>query len=672
MPQEINISIEDIQYAEKILLPEGANFDSERLDFICNFDTIDLQAVPGSGKTTALLAKLLILETKLPLVNNRGILILSHTNKAVDEIKERIGKHCPKLFSYPNFIGTIQSFVDQFLAIPYINNYLGFDIKRVDTELYQEQIFKEFKKIGWLKKYDKPEGLFWGRYGSRAKKEAKNSDDSEKVILQNIVNEKVQSLYFDFQDEKIKMFKEKSFTLKTKTNKRYIGIKECILNVLNNGFISYEYAYKMGLNCVSIYPKMKLILQERFKFVFVDEMQDMDTHQYNLLETIFYDDGNSKSVYQRVGDINQAIYSGKVRTDEVWKFRETPLTINGSHRLSANIAELVNCFTLNREGGFQVEGKNQNSNLKPHLIVYKADKIKEVIPKFSQIIKGYSDSEDVIISKKSKFKVIGWVKEKEGNKLGITDYSEQFKPQSISQKIDYDHLYSYLTNFDKGKRTLEPIRKSILNALIKILRIESIKNFENRYFSKKQLVSYLSEFCEDEYINLKRNLFTWSIDIIRGKTDKVYNSVKVYIPSLLNIFEKEINHSKDFIDKVILQPVEEVSTDSLSKGNIVNYNGFDIEVSTVHSVKGQTHTATLYLETSYQNGNETYETQRLSSQLKYDDFSNTRKYHKQSTKMAYVGFSRPTDLLCVAVCKERFDSHLSDIDKGKWKIINVL
>ncbi|MFP3339473.1 hypothetical protein R0J91_15965, partial [Micrococcus sp. SIMBA_131] len=92
-----------------------------------------------------------------------------------------------------------------------------------------------------------------------------------------------------------------------------------------------------------------------------------------------------------------------------------------------------------------VEGKNENSNLKPHLIVYKADKIKEVIPKFSQIIKGYIDSEDIIISNKSKFKVIGWVKDKEGDKLGIADYSEQFKPQSTSHKIDYDNLYSYLT-----------------------------------------------------------------------------------------------------------------------------------------------------------------------------------------------------------------------------------
>jgi hypothetical protein len=67
MPQVINISDEEIQHAEQLLLPAG-----KRLMMMANrlyvFHTIDLQAVPGSGKTTALLAKLVILEHKLLLL----------------------------------------------------------------------------------------------------------------------------------------------------------------------------------------------------------------------------------------------------------------------------------------------------------------------------------------------------------------------------------------------------------------------------------------------------------------------------------------------------------------------------------------------------------------------------------------------------------------------------
>ncbi|MGS2764825.1 UvrD-helicase domain-containing protein [Sinomicrobium sp. M5D2P9] len=645
MPQEINISTEDIQYIEKILLPEGKHFDQERLDFIRNFSTIDLQAVPGSGKTTALLAKLLILETQLPLESNRGVLILSHTNKAVNEIKERIGKHCPNLFSYPNFIGTIQSFVDHFLAIPYYECLFKQKPIRIDNEIFLEQLNNLLP------------------YGSKIALQKRLKDKYYNFLLQLFI---IRQEIVDFST-----FESVSIPSIGNHTNTYKNLMKTKSELIKRGFLNFNDAYSFSKLYYTNCPKIIRILQERFKYVFVDEMQDMDTHQHNLLETIFFDEGDSKSVYQRIGDINQAIYSGEVHTDDIWKFRGIPLTINGSHRLSQNIAQLVNCFTMNIEGGFQVEGKNENNNLKPHLIVYELDKIKKVIPKFSQIVKNHIDSENIILSDKSKFKVIGWVKDKEGDKLGITDYSEQFKPQSTSQKIDYDNLYSYLTNFNKEKRTLEPIRKNILNSFIKILRIEGITSSENRYFSKKQLLNYLSEFHEDEYTNLKRNLFEWSIDIIRDKTDEVYNSIKEYIPNLSNIFEKEFSDSDSFINNPIIEPNVVDDTEQFTKDNIVNYDGFDIEVSTVHSVKGQTHTATLYLETSYQNGNDTYETQRLSSQLKYNDFSDIRKYHKQSTKMVYVGFSRPTDLLCVAVCKDRFDSHLSDIDRGKWEIVNI-
>ena len=81
---------DDIAKAEKVLLPDGLAFDKQRKDFIKNLQRIDLQAVPGSGKTTALLAKLIILEKHLPFKDGSGILVISHTNTAINEIKERI------------------------------------------------------------------------------------------------------------------------------------------------------------------------------------------------------------------------------------------------------------------------------------------------------------------------------------------------------------------------------------------------------------------------------------------------------------------------------------------------------------------------------------------------------------------------------------------------------
>ena len=82
----------DIEIAEKILLPTGMRFDEERRSFIKDLNSCDLLAVPGSGKTTALQAKLCCISQHFPLEENQGVLVLSHTNNAVNEIKKKLGK----------------------------------------------------------------------------------------------------------------------------------------------------------------------------------------------------------------------------------------------------------------------------------------------------------------------------------------------------------------------------------------------------------------------------------------------------------------------------------------------------------------------------------------------------------------------------------------------------
>ena len=115
----MTISDDIILKAQEQLLPENCYFDTERIDFIKNFDSIDLLAVPGSGKTTALLAKLFCLSKQLPFKDGSGILVLSHTNAAINEIKKNLEAACPQLFRYPNMVATVQEFVDRFLTMKF-------------------------------------------------------------------------------------------------------------------------------------------------------------------------------------------------------------------------------------------------------------------------------------------------------------------------------------------------------------------------------------------------------------------------------------------------------------------------------------------------------------------------------------------------------------------------
>lgn len=667
MPQVIdNISEDDIRYAEKILLPNGKEFDEERKAFIRNFNTIDLQAVPGSGKTTALLAKLVILERKLPFADGSGILVLSHTNAAIDEIKEKIQKHCPKLFSYPNFIGTIQSFVDEFLAIPIYN--LGFKKKLnwIDTERYQEELLRLFKIIAWRKEYDEPTKWFYQRHINKATAEANGNAKLKKEICNKYIEKEVCDLYYDFITDEIKNGNN-DVLLKDATNKKFIGLKAIIIEVLRKGIMSYDYAYYFAENYLHKIPLIREILQKRFSFVFVDEMQDMDTHQYNLLEKIFYDEGNSVSKIQRIGDKNQAIYNS-VKPTDVWQDRADVLRLNGSQRLSKPIADVVKKFAIYNDATFDIVGKNE-CELKPHILVFETATIGSIIPCFAEIVKdnGLTKSDKPI-------KVVCWntdwkeddTSRQDDSKLRLEDYYKSFKKEKGKPKQDYENLKKYLLYFEK-KKTLEPFRKNILNAFLKILRLENINTADDRPYTKKTLIDVIHERDIQKYDEFNLNLYNWSIGIIQEKTNEVLESIRTYIPTLLQFFDKTISTSSYFINNNNYETLAN-NPDILKPTNHYNEDGFEIEITSVHAVKGQTHCATLYLESYYHSK---YESQRLSNQFLGNSFKDNRVHHKTSVKMAYVGFSRPTDLLCIAIHKDRFDELLNTINTDIWEIKTV-
>lgn len=685
MSQVINITDEDINYAERILLPQGNSFDVEKINFIRNLNTLDLQAVPGSGKTTALLAKLLILERKLPFDDGSGVLVLSHTNAAIDEISNKLQKHCPKLFSYPNFIGTIQSFTDEFLAIPYGHSILNVRIGWVDKEKYEERLWGNFKKIAWCKEYEEPTKWFYRRHIKQAKNDSKTGNKSEKVICNELIEKEVKKLYYDFTTDTINTTFDNKPILKTNTNPKFIGLKTIIEEVIGSGIISYDYAYSLANSYIQEITLIKTLLQKRFRYVFVDEMQDMDEFQYNLLESIFYDKKKSISIYQRIGDKNQSIYNS-VKANNIWEDRELVLPLNGSQRLNKPIADILNQFALYRNEAFEIIGL-RSGELKPHLLLYNNDTVKDVIPLFSNIVKTYKQNNKLFDVDKYPIKVISWStewntqEEKDDTaKVRLIDYYSNFEKNKHKLKQDYNCLKSYLQFYDSNKKTLEPIRKNILNAFLKILRLEDIKDERNRCFTKRSLLTFISnkDFIEstNNYETLKLHLFNWSIGIIRNKPEKIYTEIKLYLPVFIKIFGKEINMSNSFISK---------NTDTNQEdGNIIDKNpnqlqieDLNIEISTIHSSKGQTHCATLYLESYYyQDGKgdnaKSYESQRLSEQFLGSPITTDAGQRvKESMKMAYVGFSRATNLLCIAINEERYNKHLSGIDKNKWEIIKV-
>ena len=668
----INISDRDIIYAEKILLKDNQHFDCERIAFIKNLETIDLQAVPGSGKTTALLAKLLILEKYMPLDNNSGILVISHTNTAVDKIRNRIGKYCPKLFSYPNFVGTIQSFVDTFLAVPFYVNHYKAKPYRIDNEIYNEKIEKflsniwfhkyglsndTIKKIGHIKNVDLSR-FFTFRF---------DFDSTKKLILTKTLNSNKLEIKKPKGRTRRENYQDYSVAEKTELYKWFFKFKKEIL--VKEQTLHFDDAYFLGKWYLNKQPQITKLLQKRFKYVFVDEMQDLDIHQYSILESIFYKEGNSLSVFQRVGDENQAIFNGSAKLGKIWNHRDNILYLTGSHRLHSKLAPIIQHLALTSN---EVVGRNINSdgseiNIKPHIIVFDNITIKDIIPKFSEIIKKFQENGKIPNPSNYKFMAIAWRKENPNDdKLGLADYWNNYSVTGLKKQIDFRVLKDYLLFLDKEKKTLEFVRKNILNALLKIMRLENVLNENSRVYSKRKLLIFLKENFTNEYEELKSHIYRWSIAIVKGKTDEIFTSVKDYIPVFLNIFNMEINNSNEFINGVSEINIENIEI--IEQSNIYKSDNIEIEIGTIHSAKGQTHTATLYLETFYQGK---YESEYLKNLFLNDNINSNGVYITQALKMSYVGFSRPTHLLCIAIHKDRFDRKLSEINRDIWEIVEL-
>lgn len=94
--------------------------------------------------------------------------------------------------------------------------------------------------------------------------------------------------------------------------------------------------------------------------------------------------------------------------------------------------------------------------------------------------------------------------------------------------------------------------------------------------------------------------------------------------------------------------------------------GRRIEFDTIHGVKGETHDATLYLETDRQGASD------LNRILPYYGIGKLGKSNlfDYSRKLAYVGMSRPKKLLCVAMQSKTYEKSKSAFTDD-WEIIDL-
>lgn len=159
---------------------------------------------------------------------------------------------------------------------------------------------------------------------------------------------------------------------------------------------------------------------------------------------------------------------------------------------------------------------------------------------------------------------------------------------------------------------------------------------------KDSFINHIKEKDIDFHQQLNLELAQWCLKIHDGID--ITNDLKTFIEcDFTNFFNiTDLRGLTPFFD---IQTTEESDTSCQSKLNVYKDDScVEMEVSTVHSVKGETHSTTLYLETYYNKG---YDVKRILDYLQKPPHS-PKGVTSTSLKICYVGMTRPTHLLCVA------------------------
>ena len=672
----MQINNELIKEAERLLIG-GNHFDNERIDFIKLLENCDLLAVPGSGKTTALQAKLYCLSKLSKNPTSKGILVLSHTNAAVEEIKKKLFFACPNLFDYPNFVGTVQDFVDKFLTIPFYSKSYGHGITRIDNSIYKDEFRKEV-----LRKKNRKDKI-WTWY------QLNNIEQSVNYGLKVTADgEEVAWNYSTNKEFRVAASKTPStWSGREDDNRNHIKniLRELKARLWEKGILSYEDCYVFAQMYINQHPRIKDIVRKRFKYVFIDETQDLQGHQLDITDQLF---NNENICFQRIGDVNQSIFhAGVDSTDCLWIPRN-PRTLNKSLRLSPNIAKIVDAFMLYREPGQVVTGlRDVSPIIKPYILVYDYDHKDLLRTKFEELVELYGLNS--FPESKYGYHIVGWNSKWSDDKvhiptdLRLSDLFTDIVSKDISTNIYLDCLAEYIVQSKRLKDNKQRIN-CINAAICECLRLCGKLDRQivgGHVCERPYTLSTLHEYIHSSQPELEHEYRLKELDIIRKMNlshyQDAFDSIKNMINWIIDLLEcTKTEEYETFISKPYNNDIEEIQQ-----------NASQIQIETIHRVKGQTHCATLYVETAYQGK---YESIHVHNRIwkkatktkpavyssnpffKEVGVSQKNSYAKSAMKMAYVGLSRPTHLLCYAMHKSSYEKY--DVDRLKdcgWHIIDL-
>lgn len=277
-----------------------------------------LLAGAGSGKTFTLVKRTEYLITDMG-INPENIMLVTFTNKAANEIKERMNKLSPD--AYKMWIGTFHRICTRIMRM--FGWHLGIDSFTIIDTKDARKIIKDFlaqegedDNIENVKAYQAKISKF---KNNLVKKDDARNDPNVSTVLANV--------YANYMDY---CWKNKSFDF--------------------DDLITYTILLLSSFKDVSEW------VHNNIKYIMVDECQDTNSAQFILIKLIRGDNNT-----MLVGDVNQSIYAFRnAKPKYLENFAETTpntlkLKLEQNYRSTRNIINAANAVVKNNKFGTKLE-----------------------------------------------------------------------------------------------------------------------------------------------------------------------------------------------------------------------------------------------------------------------------------------------------------------------------
>lgn len=646
LPEIKPISDDDIRWASEILaLPidafTGREGNDPRAQVLRSNESIDVAACPGSGKTTLLVAKLAILSRKWPRTA-QGMCVLSHTNVARQEIERRLSTDAGSraVLSYPHFVGTIHGFINTFLALPFLRS-VGTSIVAIDDDLCMR---KRWTKL---------------THAHRAALEA--SGHSQDVL-------RIQDAHFDLGD--IRWGRRGTLG---KGTPLYQALVEACRASTTEGYHCHNDMFIWAEQAIERLPQLVTAARCRFPYLFLDEVQDNSERQSSLLYRLFME-GDDAVVRQRFGDMNQAIFSNSERTQaaQTDPFPSPDRTVNvpNSHRFGEQIASVCNPLALVPPG--LVGLREHPDRHQTVLLLFEPNEAHLVLPAYAQLI---AEKFDDAQKQEGMFAAVGAIHKKRDDDnapSSVSHYWDAYDPRGSYRFPAPETFLEFVRSGIAASSSQDTIKLSIDRTADAVIRLANKLNAEfnptikhNCHRQARALLAH-DPVATERYIKLAWAISTNGAPTTAAKWER-------WKPHIIQICTAMLSGLPIGDDGGFLDWVEEAEAANSSHGR--NFYEFPqdiplvrIKVGSIHSVKGETHLATLVLDTHYHGSHFV----RIKNWLTGISSGLPRRggeYLQRSLKEHYVAMTRPSHLLCVAMRRGNMTAdELNSMRERHWQI----